>query len=159
MSETLSNLGTAKVDAEETTNRTDIMSEILAFSPHDGLRMVVENFVDGKAGIPIYLSLQDTDGNDLPLDTEVTVRFDAPHLDSPQVVAYTLSNIRQYRSLDIKEQQSEDYRDRTRVELKGSRLVVEDTEEMQIAIDSSEEIDWDNSEAYVDESAVSVNSN
>lgn len=158
MAETLSNLGTSKVDAEEQTNVTGQMTAILAFSPIDGMKMDVSNIVDGQTGVPVYLNLKDSAGNDLPMDTELTVRWDAPHLDQPQVVAFTLSNIRQYRTLSIKDQQNEDYRDRTRVELKGAELTVEDTEEMQIAIECSDQIDWANSEAYVDENAVSVHS-
>lgn len=158
MPETLSNLGTKKVDATQENNVTGQMTSILAFSPNDGLEMEVDAIVGGQSGIPIYAQLQNTAGDDLPLDTELTIRFDAPILDQPQVVAFTLGNIRQYRNLSIKEQQNEDYRDRTRIELKGSSLVVEDNEEMQIAVESSEQIDWANSQVYIDEKAVTVRS-
>ena len=158
MSETLSNIGTSKVDAEEQTNDLGILSTILSFQPIDGMEMVVQNSVGGKRGIPIYAELKDSNGNDLPLDTVVAIRWDAPHLDQPKIVSYKLDNIRQYRTLSIKEQQSEDYRERTRQELKGSSLTVEDNEEMQVAVKSSEEIDWSNSTLYVDENAVTVRS-
>lgn len=159
MPETLSNLGTSKVDAEERENVTGQMTEVLALSPKDGLVFELSNIVDGKEGIPIYASLVGQDGDDLPLDTELVLRWDAPHLDQPQVVSFKLDNIRQYRSLSIKEQQNEDFRDRTRNELQGQKLVVEDNEEAQVAIRSSEVIDWAASEVYIDENAVNVRSN
>ncbi|WP_435119096.1 hypothetical protein [Halolamina sp. C58] len=159
MPETLSNLGTSKVDAEERENVTGQMTEILALSPNDGLRLILSNIVDGMEGIPIYANLVGQDGDPLPLDTKLVLRWDAPHLDQPQVVSFALDNIRQYRTLSIKEQQNEDFRDRTRNELKGRTLTVEDNEEVQVAVLSSEVIDWAASEVYIDENAVTVRSN
>jgi len=156
MSETLSNLGTRQVESEEQTNVTGQTTPILGFSPIDGMVLAISNM--GGAGFPVQMKLRDSNGDPLPLDTEVYVRWDAPHLDQPQVVSYKLSNIGTFRRLSIKEQQNEEYRDRTRVELKGRRLVVEDIETAEIAINSSEQVDWANSEFYFDDKAVNVTS-
>jgi len=156
MTETLSNLGTRQVEATEKTNVVDQPTSVLGFSPIDGMVLDISNM--GGAGFPIQTKLRDANGDPLPLDTEVTFRWDAPHLDQPQVVSYKLSNIGTFRRLSIKEQQNEEYRDRTRVELKGSSLVIEDIESLEVFLESSEQIDWGNSEFYFDDKAVTVRS-
>ena len=156
MGEELSNLGTPRVDAAEETNTIGERTPILTFQPVDGLRMVVRNRADGKAGIPMIAELQDSSGNDLPLDTELVLRWDAPHLDQPQVVSETLRNIRVYRDLTLTEQQNEDYRDRTRIKLKGKAVEVHDIEEFEVAILSSTQIDWANSRLQFEGDAVDV---
>jgi hypothetical protein len=156
MSQTLSNLGTDKVEAIEQTNVTGQRTPILSFTPIDGMMLALRGSSSGGVGIPIYAKLMDSNGDDLPLDTELVLRYDAPHLDQPKVVSHKLSNLRVYRGLSIKEQQNADYRDRTRIELKGSMLEVRDIDEVQIAINSSKEIDWSKSRVYIDEQAAVV---
>ncbi|WP_435062395.1 hypothetical protein [Halobaculum sp. EA56] len=157
MSETLSNLGTRQVEATEQQNVAGQTTPILSFSPIDGMELEISNM--GGAGFPVQFKLYDSNGDQLPLDTEVYVRWDAPHLDQPQVVSYKLSNIGTFRRLSIKEQQNEEYRDRTRIELKGTSLVVEDIEDVEIAINSSAVVDWSQgSEFYFDDKAVTVRS-
>jgi hypothetical protein len=159
MSESLSNLGSQKVDATEETNVTGQMTSILGLSPVDGLMLVIMNRAQGGAGIPMYAELKDSNGNDLPLDTEVVLRWDAPHLDQPMVVSETLRNIRPYRTLSLTDQQSDDYRDRTRIGLKGRALEVLDTQSVEVAINSSEQIDWSNSRVEFERAHVETRSN
>jgi len=154
MSETLSNLGTRQVEATEQQNVANQATPILSFSPIDGMAIKISNM--GGRGFPIQMKLRDANGDPLPLDTIVTFRWDAPHLDQPQVVSYKLSNIGTFRRLSIKEQQNEEYRDRTRIELKRLSLTVEHIESVEVVIDSSAVIDWTNSEFYLDENAVDV---
>ncbi|ACV46615.1 hypothetical protein [Halomicrobium mukohataei] len=156
MSESLTNLGSAKVDATEETNIPDTDSTILTWSPVDGLVIEIDNHVYGGSGVPIYAELKDADGNDLPRDTEVILRWDTPSRDQPMIVSERLSNIRQYRTLSLKEQQNEEYREQTRTELKSDGLIVLDFEEVQVAINSSTQIDWDNSRLEIDRKAVTV---
>ncbi len=158
MSEDLSNLGTDRVEATKKTNVTGQMTPILEFSPIDGMEMDISNFSSGGEGVPVIAELRDSNGDLLPLDTQLTIEYDAPHLDKPETVAHTLSNIRVYRELSVKEQQSEEYRERTRVNLKGRELEVRDIDSALISIESSEEIDWDESRVYVDGDAVTVHS-
>jgi hypothetical protein len=158
MSETLTNMGTEKVDANEETNVTGQMTPILEFSPNDSLVLRLSNM--GGQGIPIFAELRDSNGDLLPLDTNFTLRGDSPIFDQPKVVAHTKSNIQVYRTLDIKEQQNTEYKDRTRLELKGRHaregLRIEDVDTLEVAIESSAQIDWDESRVFIDEKAVTV---
>jgi hypothetical protein len=114
----------------------------------------VRNIRNG--GIPLYLKLRDANDDPLPLDTEVTFRFDAPDLKSPMVVSEVLKNIRTYRQLDLTQQQNEEYQDQVAVALEGLGVDVTQIQELQIALDSSAQIDWANSEAEIDRKAVSI---
>jgi hypothetical protein len=152
MSETLSNLGTKKVEATERQNAPGQLTSILDFSPTDGMVFELETL------FALALKLRDSNDNQLPQDTTVTVRYDAPHYDQPKIVSFPLENIQVFRTLSIKEQQEEDYRDRTRIELKGQSLTVRDVDTMEIAIESDTKVDWSNSRLYIDKDAVSVHS-
>lgn len=150
MSETLSNLGTAKVEATERQNAPGQLTSILDFSPVDGMVLEVRTL------FALAMKLRDSNGDQLPQDTKVVIRYDAPKFDQPQVVSFPLEHIQIYRTLSIKEQQEEDYRDRTLVELKGESLTTRDIDTMEIAIDCDTQIDWSNSRLYIDKNSVSV---
>jgi hypothetical protein len=158
MGESLTNLGSQRVTATENTNVTGQLTSILDLEPVDGLRLVLSNLVYGGAGIPIYAVLQDSGGNDLPLDTELALRWYTPSLDQPQVVSEIRRNIRPYRTLTLNEQQNEEYREQVRTELKNSasELVVTDIERLEVAINSSAQIDWANSRLAFDRKAVDI---
>jgi len=153
MSETLSNLGTEKVEAAEETNVPGQMTDILAFSPIDGIHLTLHN---RGGGIPFQLDLRDANDDPLPLDTKLEIVYDAPHLQRPQTVSETLGNIGTYNRLSIKEQQNEDYIEQTRIALNGGKLEIRSIDEMSIAVLSSEQIDWSNSRAYVAKENVST---
>jgi len=153
MSETLSNLGTEKVEAAEETNVPGQMTDILAFSPIDGIHLTLHN---RGGGIPIQLDLRDANDDPLPLDTKLEIVYDAPHLQRPQTVSETLGNIGTYNRLSIKEQQNEDYIEQTRIALNGGKLEIRSIDEVSIAVLSSEQIDWSNSRAYVAKENVST---
>lgn len=155
MSETLSNLGTDKVTAEELVNVIGQMSPILSFSPKDGLMLTINN---AGGGVSVALELRDSNGDYLPLDTELTMEYDAPRLDKSQVVAHTLSNIQQFRTLSVKEQQNEEYRGRCLIPLKGSAVDVRDIDTFSLSVESSAEIDWANSRVFIDQQNVRVGS-
>jgi len=147
MGDSLSNLGTPKVDAIEKQNTTGRMTPILEFDPNDGILLEIMNQVMAGAepGIPIYAELRDSGDNDLPLDTDLVVRYEAPAMDQPQVVSEVMQNIRPYRTLNITEQQSTDYIDQVRQPLKGQKVQVRPMDTLEVAIDSSTQIDWSNS--------------
>lgn len=145
MADSLSNLGSQKVNATEETNTTGTLSSILDLSPIDGLAIVLANQAAAKMGIPIYAELQDTNGDDLPLDTDLALRYESPQMDQPMVVSEVRRNIRPYRTLTLTEQQNEEYRDRVRQGLNGRGLVVRDIDSLEVAVESSVQIDWSNS--------------
>lgn len=153
MSETLSNLGTPKVDATEKTNVPGQMTNILEFQPIDGMVLSLSN---RGGGIPFQMDLRDANDDPLPLDTNVEIVYEAPHLQRPQTVSEQLANIGTYNRLSIKEQQNEDYVEQTRIALNGQKLVVRDIDIASVAIESSQEIDWSNSRIYVDKDNVNT---
>lgn len=135
MSETLSNLGTPKVDATEKTNVPGQMTDILAFQPIDGMPLTLSNRGDG---IPFQMDLRDANDDPLPLDTKLEIVYDAPHFQRPQTVSETLTNIGTYNRLSIAEQQNGDYVEQTRISLNGSGLEIRDIDTVSVAIESSE---------------------
>lgn len=149
MADLLSNLGTTKVNTTEKTNETGSMDEILTFSPIEGM---ILRFIAGNGGPPLYLDLRDSNGDPLPQDTELALTYDRPEFDEPMRVTQTLSNISTYNRLSIQEQQNEEYRERTRVPFKDrfSAVGVRNIDVFGLAINSSEQIDWTQSSAYVD---------
>ena len=153
MAETLSNLGTPKVDAEEKANVPGQMTNILEFQPIDGMVLTLSN---NGGGIPFQMDLRDANDDPLPLDTNLEIVYDAPHLQRPQTVSESLANIGTYNRLSISQQQNEDYVEQTRISLNGRELVVRDIDIAAVAIESSEQIDWSNSRIYVDKDNVTT---
>lgn len=149
MADLLSNLGTAKVNATQKTNDTGTMDSILEFVPIDGMLL---RLLSRNGGPPIYLDLRDANGDPLPQDTEVSITYDRPEFDEPVRISQTLSNISTYNRLTIQQQQNEEYRERTRIPFKDryEAVGVRDLDRLNIAINSSTQIDWANSSAYVD---------
>lgn len=142
--------------AEQHENIPDYLTEILTFSPEEGQKLVVLPRVGtgDEAGVPIYGKLYDEDGNELPIDTHVVLKYDAPTLNEPRAVSDERENIRPYRNLSIPQQQDRDFIDRMKHKLLGAGVIVRHIDELQVAIESSEVIDWDASELYIDENAI-----
>lgn len=156
MTKSLSNTSS---EAAEQTNTTGTLSSILDITPRDGMAIALLNHVaTGDAvGIPIYADLQNSSGDDLPLDTTIALRYESPSMDSPDVVSFKFDNIQPYRAHPITDQQSEEYIDAVKHKLKGNAdtsLVVRDIDALDVAIRSTEQIDWTNSELYFDPNAV-----
>lgn len=154
MGQSLTNLGSQKVDATEETNVTGQRTGIIEWQPKDGLVLEIRNIVAG--GVPVYMKLRDSNGDELPRDTEVTVRFDAPRLDSPSVVSEVITNIGVWNRLTLSEQQNEEYERQVTVDLEGRGLRVTDIETVEIAVDSSVQVDWANSQVEIDRQAVNI---
>lgn len=145
MAESLTNMGSQNVDAEELTNTAGKMDPILRLSPVDGLMLILSQRARGESGIPLYMELKDSNGNDLPLDTELVLRWDAPGKTQPEVVSEKFDNIRPWRTLSLSDQQNTDYEDQVRISLNGRELQVLDIQNFELAIRSSEVVDWGNS--------------
>lgn len=166
MTKQLSNITTQKVDATERTNTVDELSPILEFQPNDGIALKIRGMVNAgsEPGIPIYADLQDTDGNDLPVDTAVALEYERPSWDKARTVSHVRDNIRPYNSLSVSEQQNMEHVDQTKHTLKNTdealangetpQLHIRDVDKLYVSVDSSEQIDWDNSRLYIDGNAV-----
>ncbi|WP_336001449.1 hypothetical protein [Halorientalis halophila] len=148
MSKPLSNISD---EATERTNTPGEMTPILELQPEDGLAWIIEAMVarGSQAGIPIFGGFYDSNGDPLPQDTRFAVQFETPNDDDRQTVTEVYEHIRDYLTLDLKDQQNEEYIDSVKHVLKGSRLVVEDVDTLYLSIESSAEIDWSQSGSRV----------
>jgi len=153
MTKQLSNISD---EATERTNTTGTLTPILEFEPDDGLAWIIENFVKrgDETGVPVFGEFKDSNDDPLPQNTTMALEFEAPNDDKPRTVSEKKSNIRAYNSLSIQDQQNEEYIDRVKHVLKGSALEVQDVDKFYISILSSEQVDWANSRATIDENAV-----
>jgi hypothetical protein len=143
--------------ATEETNDTGELDPILTFSPEDGVALLAANLVrGGSVGIPIYLRLRDSNNDPIPINSSLTWMFKRPGDDQYTVVGETRDNIQPWVTLDLAAQQNKDNEGATVLELKGGRgqgLRVDDVDEWALALDSSAQIDWSNSQAYVENDA------
>ncbi|MUW13918.1 hypothetical protein GJ633_04020 [Halorubrum sp. CBA1125] len=141
---------------EQTNNTGDGASPILEISPEDGLFLEILNAAArGSApGIPIYADLQDDQGNNLPIGTSIRFEYERPSDEQRNRVSEVRDNIQPYNNLSIQDQQDEEFIDAVKVPLLGSALRVRDIDSFYVSIDSSEEIDWSNSQLYIEGSVV-----
>lgn len=142
--------------ATEETNTTGQPDPILEISPESGIFLRIVNAVarGSEAGVPIYASLQDSSSNDLPLDTSLRLEYEAPSDEQRNRVSEVRDNIQPYRNLTIQEQQDEDFVDSVKLPLLGSQVNVRDIDSLYVTIDSGTQIDWSNSQLYIEGNAV-----
>lgn len=153
--------------ATEETNVTGQMTPVLTISPDDGLMLIFRGMVAAGSdrGLPIYADLRDSNGDPLPEDTRIALRYYENGMDQAAVVSHPWDHIRPYRSLTINDQQNEDeYLDQTKHVLKNTDSALSDgvmpqvqvphVAELQVALDSTAQIDWSQSAVYFDRNAV-----
>lgn len=143
--------------ATERTNTTGLRTPILEISPDDGLALVFNNNSarGTEEGIPVYADLRDSNDNQLPLDTELLFEFERPGNDSDRNrVSEVKDNIQSINNLSIKEQQDYEFIDAVKIPLLGDAVIVRDIDSLFISITSTEEIDYDNSQIYIEGSTV-----
>ena len=153
MPKTISNVST---EATEELNVTGELTPILRVQPEDGLALIFKNSVNrgDEAGIPLAANLEDSNGNDLPLDSDLALAYKQPGDTRETVVSETRDDIEPYRALSLAQQRKEDFIDATKIELNGARLVVRDIDELLVLLDSSAQIDYSNSRLSFNEKAV-----
>ncbi|TKX86207.1 hypothetical protein EXE43_09565 [Halorubrum sp. SS5] len=152
----MQDLSNISESATERTNTPGEVTPILEFSPGDGLYYEIMNrAARGSApGIPIYAILRDSNNDPLPLDTTLRFQYEAPSDSQPSTVSEVRDNIQPFRNLSIQQQQDEEFVDAVKIELLGSVLRVRDIDSLYLSADSSEQIDWSNSQLYVEGSVV-----
>jgi len=143
-------------DATELTNDTDQLSPILSFSPESGLFFRILNMVQRgrEEGLPIYFKLRDSSGNLLPVGTSVAFKFETPSDEQAHIVSEVRDNIQSWNNLSIRDQQEAEYVDSVKIPLKGRALTVRDIDTAFVVVDSTKQVDWDNSEMYIEGNAV-----
>jgi hypothetical protein len=143
--------------ATEDTNTTGELDQILTFQPEDGVRLLLRNLMEGgRVGIPLYLRLRDSNDDPIPINSSLTWMFKRPGDDTWTVVGRTRDNIQPWVTLTLAEQRNNDNAGATLLPLKGGDgqvLEVTDVQEVALALDSSVQVDWTNSQAYLDTEA------
>jgi hypothetical protein len=140
--------------ATEETNTTGVMDPILSIDPDQGTMLRLLQNVLGGHGIPVYQDLRDGANNPLPDDTSYVLLVERPTMDQPQPVSVEEDNIASWNKLTVAEQQNEENRDAARTELKGRRVNIRYKDTLYVAIGSSAQIDWTNSELYFERQGV-----
>jgi len=154
-------LSNASDIATEYQNVAGRESAILTFQPEDGTGLVIDGLVakGEEVGIPIFGKLFAEDGSEMPLDTTLAWKFEAPGDDDATTITHPESNIRAYRTLSIEDQQHADNIDAVKHVLKGTQAAVEEGNTPQVAVGHLDElslvatsgkvIDWTNPETRV----------
>ncbi|WP_144901357.1 hypothetical protein [Halobellus captivus] len=142
--------------ATELTNTTGQADPILAFSPDEGLLLeLINRATRGSApGIPVYMDLRDSNDDPLPIGTSVQVEFERPSDRNRNVVSEERDNIQPWNNLSISQQQDEEFVDSVKIPLLGKALQVRHIDTVYVSIESSAQIDWSNSQFYMEGSAV-----
>lgn len=141
---------------ERTNATTGDPSPILEFSPDDGLFLTVLNQAarGSSQGVPVYADLKDSNGDNLPIGTSLRFEYETPSDEQRNTVSEVRDNIQPYNNLSIQEQQDEEYVDATKIPLLGAALRVRDIDTFYVSIESGTEIDWSNSQLYIEGSTV-----
>lgn len=142
-------------EATQKTNATGQDTLILEYTPEDGTMLQVRNRVaKGSAmGVPIYMKLRDGSNNPLPNDTIVILRVDVPSKKDPIVISEEIENISSWNSLTLSEQRNEENVDAVKVLLEDKVANVRYIDTLGVYVEASAQVDWSNSELYVDKNA------
>ena len=137
-------------EATQQTNSTGITTPILEIEPEDGTMFALLNSVGpgDSTGLPIFADFRNGAGDQLPTDTKLILRVVRPTDDEPVTVSVAESNIAAWNQLSTQEQRNEDNIDSVKTELQGERVNIRDKDTLRVEIESSEQIDWSNSEFY-----------
>lgn len=137
-------------------------SPILEVSPDRGnfLRFLNAAIKGTVKGIPVYMKLRDTDGNLLPINTELKLELEVAGMDKEMVVSETVKSIDSYRTLSLSDQRDTDNIDSTKLTLQfpdaapksgpAPNVDVRDIDALYVTIESAVKVDWANSEFYFD---------
>ena len=143
--------------ATEEVNTPGLRTPILEISPDSGLALVILTAAarGTDLGVPIYADLRNSSDENLPLDTELLFEFERPGNDSDKNrVSEVRDNIQPYNNLTITEQQDMEFIDSVKIPLLGDAVITRDIDSFYVSVTSSEEIDWQYSQLYIEGSAV-----
>jgi len=116
-------------------------------------------------GIPIYADLRDANGDPMPTNTSLYFAVEPSGHESAMKVSEVLKNISQYVKLTISEQRNVDNIDSVKIELQApenvenggdsvAKIDVRDIDTLYLMCDSPAQIDWSQSELYIESNAV-----
>lgn len=148
--------------ATQKQNVAGVTTPILEIEPSDGTILSLLNRVpQGSAeGLPVFFELYDSDGNPLPVDTDLIFRAVRPEDDEPTTVSVKETNISPWDTQKIAEQRNEENIDSVKIELKGDRVNIRDVDQLRVEINSQAQVDWSNpdSQLYLARKGVERNS-
>ncbi|WP_255198012.1 hypothetical protein [Halorarius litoreus] len=138
--------------ATQQQNVTGQPTTVLDYQPEDGTRLQIKNKVakGDEEGVPIYMDLRDSGDNPLPNDTEVILEVDVPSRSKTLAVSEKLENIAPWNAIALGDQRNEENVDAVKVELEGAVINVRYFDVLSVIVTSSAQVDWANSEFYMD---------
>ena len=138
---------------------------IAEITPDRGLFVRIANAVSkgSERGVPVYMRLRDSNNNLLPASTAAYFEMEIQGQEQAHKVSAKRAQISHYVANDLTTQRNTDNVDTSKFVLQrpetspvsqpASALEVRDIDSLYFSIDSSAEIDWSNSEWYVDTEA------
>lgn len=153
MGKSLSHLST---EVTQKQNTPGVTTPILELHPEDGTLLKFLNAVatGDESGLPVIQKLKDENNEDLPTDTEYILKVERPTDDDAIAVSVKEDNIASWNGLSTKDQRNEENIDAVKIELKGRAINVRDKDVLTVEINSSRQVDWNNSEWYVPRAGV-----
>lgn len=138
---------------------------IVEISPDRGLFLRLFNRIAkaSRPGIPVYMKLRDSNGDHVPANTVAYWALQIQGMEEPTKVSGKKGNLSFYLSNDLTTQRDADNVDGSlftlqEPETEGGNTVrhidVRDIDTVYFKVDAAAEIDWNNSEFYVDTEAV-----
>jgi len=137
---------------------------VVEISPDRGLYVRIANAIAkaSRMGVPVYMKLRDVNGNHLPTNTSAFFSLKVQGMEEAVKVSEKKGNLSFYATNDITTQRDKDNIDGALFELQApeteggdtiSALRVRDIDALFFKIDSAAEIDWTQSEFYIDSEA------
>lgn len=160
-------------DIEAVTNDPGHLTPIAKISPKRGLGITIQNRINkgSQVGVPIYQTLQDSSGNNLPTGTDYALAIKPHGANQFFLVTPKKDNISYWNENDLTTQRDSENVDSVKIPLKyheGSgkegqgrpdTITVHGVDEMLVLVDSPVAIDWNYSDLHFESSSLSKGRN
>jgi hypothetical protein len=160
----ISNGDTSEI-VETETNTPGVMTPIARIVPDRGTFLRLLNMVakGSEQGVPIYAKLRDSNGDLLAVSTKLQFEISPAGTDERMKVSKRVEQISVYNSYSLQEQRNVDNVDATKVVLTSpenmggdpvANIEWADIQDLFVSARAPAEVDWSQSEFYVDSTAV-----
>jgi len=151
------------------TNQTGKFDSILSVEPDRGtfLRLLAAVARGSDLGVPVYARLRDSDGNLLPTNSRLQFYLSPAGMQATLKVSERIESFSDYNTLSIKEQRNTDHVDTVKIRLQepetmggahlgpGQNIDFRDIDVFGVELESTQQVDWSQSEFYIESNAVS----